>query len=67
MADYMYSVAIKANSFHNNNKLRQIKRFGGLTGGGLTNIHCIYKGSIEKVGLFCCCNEKFVVQCFVAV
>ena len=38
MADYLYSVAIQANLFHNN---MSDKQFGGLTGGGLTDIHSI--------------------------
>ena len=39
MADYVYSVAIQVNLFQNN---MADKRFGGLTGGGLTNIHCTH-------------------------
>ena len=38
MADYVYSVAIQVNSYQ---IIWRIKWFGGLTGGELTNIHCI--------------------------
>ena len=37
MADYVYSVAIQANSFQNNMADNTVCR----TGGRLTNIHCI--------------------------
>ena len=38
MADYLYSVAIQANSFHNN----MADKTGRLTGGRLMNIHCSF-------------------------
>ena len=37
MPDYVYSVAIQANSFQNNMADKMVWQ----TGGGLTNIHCI--------------------------
>ena len=41
IVDYLYSLAIQADSFHNNMANKTVWR---LTGGRLTNIHCMYIG-----------------------
>ena len=40
LADYLYSIVIQVNSFHNNKADKQFGN-GVLNGGGLRNIHCI--------------------------